>query len=77
MAAVSIKNVNTICSVKLTYSLIQFLDLPLFILLVVMCIQTSIVEVFDPESQVPVTCVQLSSVGECCKYTELMFVDNL
>jgi hypothetical protein len=55
MAAVStcITNVNIIGSMRLTYSRITFLDLPRFVLCVVMCIQTPSIEVFDPKRSSP------------------------
>jgi hypothetical protein len=43
---------------------------------VVMCIQTPCIEIFDATDLVPVTCVELCSVEQCCEYTELMYMDH-
>ena len=47
------KNFVAIVNVMLTYSWIKLLDVPLCILYVVVCIQTSSVEVYDPKGLSP------------------------
>jgi hypothetical protein len=47
------KNVDTIHKVMLTYSRIKFVDVPLFILFVVTCIETCSIEVFNPNESSP------------------------
>jgi len=47
------ENLDAIVNVMLTYSWIKLIDVPLCILYVVVCIQTSGVEVYDPKGLSP------------------------
>jgi hypothetical protein len=52
----------------LTNSSLKFIAVPLFILNVVICIETSSVEVFDLKDEVPMPGIVLSRVGLYCDF---------
>ena len=66
MTAVKIKNVDTTDNVMLTCSLVKFIDVPLFTLYVIICIERSSIELFNPKKnhQVPVLCTDVFHVGK-------------
>jgi hypothetical protein len=53
---------EVIIDVMLTYSRIKFFGVPLFIFYVVVCVETSSIEVFNPKDQVPLPCTDVSQV---------------
>jgi hypothetical protein len=59
------KSMDAVDVVNLTYSQIKFIDVPEFILCVVICMQTSIIDIFYPKDEVPVLCSDMSHAQKC------------